>query len=276
MEDKPEKEKNMPVVSLAELLESGVHFGHQTRRWNPKMAQYIYTARNGVHIIDLVQTAQLMEDAYEFVRGEADRGKRFLFIGTKRQAAAIVKQEALRSGSHFVNQRWLGGMLTNWETIRGRVERLKELDELENSGAIDKRPKKEGSVMRRELGKLEKYLGGIKTMRRLPDLVIVVDQRREYNAIQECQKLGIPIISLLDTNCDPDLVDVPIPANDDAIRSVKLILGKISDAIIEGRRGGQAVAEYEEEDFEDETEYEGEETDYSQYAAEFPSENDDN
>jgi small subunit ribosomal protein S2 len=275
MEDKPEKEKNMPVVSLAELLESGVHFGHQTRRWNPKMAQYIYTARNGVHIIDLVQTAQLMEEAYEFVRGEADRGKRFLFIGTKRQAAGIVKQEALRSGSHFVNQRWLGGMLTNWETIRGRVERLKELEELENSGAIDKRPKKEGSVLRRELGKLEKYLGGIKTMRRLPDLVIVVDQRREYNAIQECQKLGIPIISLLDTNCDPDLVDVPIPANDDAIRSVKLILGKISDAIIEGYRGGQAVAEEYEEDFEDETEYE-EEADYSQYAAEFASEDEDN
>ncbi|GAL93857.1 SSU ribosomal protein S2p (SAe) [Microcystis aeruginosa NIES-44] len=275
MEDKPEKEKNMPVVSLAELLESGVHFGHQTRRWNPKMSQYIYTARNGVHIIDLVQTAQLIEEAYEFVRGEADRGKRFLFIGTKRQAAAIIKQEALRSGSHFVNQRWLGGMLTNWETIRGRVERLKELEELENSGALDKRPKKEASVLRRELGKLEKYLGGIKTMRRLPDLVVVVDQRREYNAIQECQKLGIPIISLLDTNCDPDLVDVPIPANDDAIRSVKLILGKISDAIIEGRRGGQAAVEEYEEDYDNETEYE-EEGDYSQYAAEFASGDDDN
>jgi len=275
MEDKPEKEKNMPVVSLAELLESGVHFGHQTRRWNPKMSQYIYTARNGVHIIDLVQTAQLIEEAYEFVRGEADSGKRFLFIGTKRQAAAIIKQEALRSGSHFVNQRWLGGMLTNWETIRGRVERLKELEELENSGALDKRPKKEASVLRRELGKLEKYLGGIKTMRRLPDLVIVVDQRREYNAIQECQKLGIPIISLLDTNCDPDLVDVPIPANDDAIRSVKLILGKISDAIIEGRRGGQAAVEEYEEDYDNETEYE-EGGDYSQYAAEFASGDDDN
>jgi len=275
MEDKPEKEKNMPVVSLAELLESGVHFGHQTRRWNPKMSQYIYTARNGVHIIDLVQTAQLIEEAYEFVRGEADSGKRFLFIGTKRQAAAIIKQEALRSGSHFVNQRWLGGMLTNWETIRGRVERLKELEELVNSGALDKRPKKEASVLRRELGKLEKYLGGIKTMRRLPDLVVVVDQRREYNAIQECQKLGIPIISLLDTNCDPDLVDVPIPANDDAIRSVKLILGKISDAIIEGRRGGQAAVEEYEEDYDNETEYE-EEGDYSQYAAEFASGDDDN
>ncbi|MEG3439211.1 30S ribosomal protein S2 [Pannus brasiliensis CCIBt3594] len=258
----------MPVVSLAELLESGVHFGHQTRRWNPKMDRYIYTARNGVHIIDLVQTAQLMEEAYDYTRTEADRGKRFLFVGTKRQAAGIIKQEALRSGSHFVNQRWLGGMLTNWETIRGRVERLKELEELENSGALDRRPKKEASVLRRELAKLEKYLGGIKTMRRLPDVVVIVDQRREYNAIQECQKLGIPIISLLDTNCDPDLVDVPIPANDDAIRSVKLILGKLSDAIIEGRHG-QVATEEDYEDYEDEEEED--EADYSQYAAEFSS-----
>lgn len=261
----------MPVVSLAELLESGAHFGHQTRRWNPKMDQYIYTARNGVHIIDLVQTAQLLEEAYEYARTEADKGKRFLFVGTKRQAAGIIKQEALRSGSYFVNQRWLGGMLTNWETIRGRVEKLKELDELENSGAIDRRPKKEGSVLRRELGKLEKYLGGIKTMRRLPDIVVVVDQRREYNAIQECQKLGIPIVSLLDTNCDPDLVDVPIPANDDAIRSVKLILGKLADAIIEGRHG-QVATEEDYEDYEDEEE---DDADYSQYAAGFPSGDDD-
>ncbi len=227
----------MPVVSLAELLESGVHFGHQTRRWNPRMDQYIYTARNGVHIIDLVQTAQLMEDAYDYVRKATEQGKRFLFIGTKRQAAGIISQEAQRCGANFVNQRWLGGMLTNWETIRNRVERLKELEALEESGAIDRRPKKEGSVMRRELGKLQKYLGGIKTMRKIPDIVIVVDQRREYNAIQECQKLGIPIIAMLDTNCDPDAVDIPIPANDDAIRSIKLILSKLADAIYEGRHG---------------------------------------
>ncbi|MEB3173917.1 MAG: 30S ribosomal protein S2 [Cyanobacteriota bacterium] len=239
----------MPVVSLAELLESGVHFGHQTRRWNPRMAPYIYTARNGVHIIDLVQTAQLIEDAYEYVRKATEQGKRFLFIGTKRQAAGIIAQEAQRCGANYVNQRWLGGMLTNWETIRNRVERLKELETLESSGAIDRRPKKEGAVLRRELGKLQKYLGGIKTMRKIPDIVVVVDQRREYNAISECQKLGIPIIALLDTNCDPDVVDIPIPANDDAIRSIKLILGKLADAIYEGRHGQQAAEEsYEEFD----------------------------
>ncbi|PSF38083.1 30S ribosomal protein S2 [Aphanothece hegewaldii CCALA 016] len=241
----------MPVVTLAELLESGVHFGHQTRRWNPKMSQYIYTARNGVHIIDLVQTAELMEEAYDYVRKASEQGKRFLFIGTKRQAAGIVAQEALRCGSNFINQRWLGGMLTNWETIRGRVERLKELEELENSGAIEKRPKKEGAVLRRELSKLQKYLGGIKTMRRLPDIAVIVDLRREYNAIKECQKLGIPIVSLLDTNCDPDAVDIPIPANDDAIRSIKLIIGKLADAIHEGRHG-KLEGEDEYEEFEDE------------------------
>jgi small subunit ribosomal protein S2 len=241
----------MAVVSLAELLESGVHFGHQTRRWNPRMAPYIYTARNGVHIIDLVQTAQLIEDAYDYVRKSSEQGKRFLFIGTKRQASGIIAQEAHRCGANFVNQRWLGGMLTNWETIRNRVERLKELETLESSGALDRRPKKEASVLRRELGKLQKYLGGIKTMRKIPDVVVIVDQRREYNAIQECQKLGIPIISLLDTNCDPDAVDIPIPANDDAIRSIKLILGKLADAIYEGRHG-QLATDEDYEEFEDE------------------------
>ena len=240
----------MPVVSLAELLESGVHFGHQTRRWNPRMAQYIFTERNGVHIIDLVQTAQLIEDAYDYVRRSSEQGKKFLFIGTKRQAAGIVAQEAQRCGANFVNQRWLGGMLTNWETIKKRVDRLKELEALEESGAIERRPKKEGSVLRRELGKLHKYLGGIKTMRKLPDVVVVVDQRREYNAIQECQKLGIPIISLLDTNCDPDAVDIPIPANDDAIRSIKLILGKLADAVYEGRHG-QLDTDSDYEEFEE-------------------------
>ncbi len=226
----------MSVITLNELLESGVHFGHQTRRWNPKMAPYIYSARNGVHIIDLVQTAQLIEDAYEYVLNASEEGKRFLFIGTKRQAAGIIAEEASRCGANYVNQRWLGGMLTNWETIKGRVERLKELENMEDNGAIEKRPKKEASVLRRELLRLRKYLGGIKTMRRLPDVVLVVDQRREYNAIQECQKLGIPIISLLDTNCDPSFADVPIPANDDAIRSIKLIVGKLSDAIVQGHQ----------------------------------------
>ncbi len=241
----------MGVVSLSELLESGVHFGHQTRRWNPRMAPYIYTARNGVHIIDLVQTAQLIEEAYDYVRKASEQGKRFLFIGTKRQAAGIISSEAQRCGANFVNQRWLGGMLTNWETISNRVERLKELELLESSGALDRRPKKEASVLRRELGKLQKYLGGIKTMRKIPDIVVVVDQRREYNAIQECQKLGIPIISMLDTNCDPDAVDIPIPANDDAIRSIKLILGKLADAIYEGRHG-QLDSDDDYEEFEEE------------------------
>ncbi len=227
----------MPVVTLAQMMESGVHFGHQTRRWNPKMAPYIFTARNGVHIIDLVQTAQLMEEAYVYMRTAAEQGKRFLFVGTKRQAAGIIAQEASRCGASYINQRWLGGMLTNWTTIKSRVERLKDLERRENSGALDLLPKKEASVLRREMAKLQKYLGGIKNMRKVPDIVIVVDQRREYNAMLECQKLNIPIVSLLDTNCDPDLVDVAIPANDDAIRSVKLILGKLADAIYEGRHG---------------------------------------
>lgn len=248
----------MPVVSLAQLLESGVHFGHQTRRWNPRMSQYIFTERNGVHIIDLVQTAQLMEDAYDYMRTSSEDGKKFLFVGTKRQAAGIIAQEASRCGAYYVNQRWLGGMLTNWTTIKTRVDRLKELERLEESGALDRRPKKEAAVLRRELAKLQKYLGGIKSMRRIPDVVILVDQRREYNAVLECQKLKIPIVSLLDTNCDPSQVDVPIPANDDAIRSIKLILGKLADAIYEGRHGqvfmaGEEVIdeEYYYEDYED-------------------------
>lgn len=239
----------MPVVSLAQMMESGVHFGHQTRRWNPKMAPYIYTSRNGVHIIDLVQTAQLMDNAYNYVRQAAEQGKKFLFVGTKRQAAGIVAQEAARCGSHYVNQRWLGGMLTNWATIKTRVERLKELERREESGALDLLPKKEASVLRREMAKLQKYLGGIKSLRKVPDIVIIVDQRREYNAVQECQKLGVEIVSMLDTNCDPDLVDIPIPANDDAIRSIKLIVGKLADAIYEGRHG-QLDAEEDYEDFE--------------------------
>jgi small subunit ribosomal protein S2 len=246
----------MPVVSLAELLESGVHFGHQTRRWNPKMSPYIYTSRNGVHIIDLVQTAQLIEEAYATVRDASEQGKKVLFVGTKRQAAGIVAQEAARCGAYYVNQRWLGGMLTNWATIKTRVDRLKELERRDESGALDLLPKKEAAVLRREMEKLRKYLGGIKTMRKLPDMVLIVDHRREYNAVQECQKLGIPIIALLDTNCDPDVVDIPIPANDDAIRSIKLIVGKLADAIYEGHHGQGNV------DYEDYEDYDGAEEDY--------------
>jgi small subunit ribosomal protein S2 len=241
----------MPVVTLAQLLESGVHFGHQTRRWNPKMAPYIYTARNGVHIIDLVQTAQLMEEAYNYLRTASEQGKRVLFVGTKRQAAGIIAQEALRCGSFYVNQRWLGGMLTNWMTIKTRVDRLKELQRRQETGALDLLPKKEAAVLRRELEKLQKYLGGISGMRKVPDIVIIVDQRREYNAVQECQKLDVPIVSLLDTNCDPDTVDIPIPANDDAIRSIKLIVGRLADAIYEGRHGQLDADEEDYEDYEE-------------------------
>lgn len=254
----------MPVVSLAQMMESGVHFGHQTRRWNPKMSPYIYTSRNGVHIIDLVQTAQLMEEAYTFMRTAAEQGKKFLFIGTKRQAAGIIAQEASRCGAYYVNQRWLGGMLTNWTTIKTRVERLKDLERRQESGALDLLPKKEAAVLRRELEKLQKYLGGIKLMRKIPDVVLIVDQKREYNAVQECQKLGLTIVSLLDTNCDPDVVDIPIPANDDAIRSIKLIIGKLADAIYEGRHGQLEASE--EEDYED---YEGAEDELEYDESEF-------
>ncbi|MFN7522319.1 MAG: 30S ribosomal protein S2, partial [Aphanizomenon sp.] len=220
-----------------------------------------------VHIIDLVQTAQLMDDAYNYMRTQSEQGKKFLFVGTKRQAAGIIAQEALRCGSHYINQRWLGGMLTNWATIKTRAERLKDLERREETGALDLLPKKEASMLRREMTKLQKYLGGIKNMRKVPDIVVIVDQKREYNAVQECEKLGIPIVSMLDTNCDPDVVDIPIPANDDAIRSIKLIVGKLADAIYEGRHGQLEVEEdyddYADEDYEydegDGPESEGEE-----------------
>lgn len=227
----------MPVVSLDQLLTSGVHFGHQTRRWNPKMEPYIFAERNGVHIIDLVQTAQYLEEAYNYLRRASEQGKKVLFIGTKRQAAGIIAQEAKRCGSYYINQRWLGGMLTNWSTIKSRVDRLKDLERRDSSGALDRLPKKEGARLRREMEKLQKYLGGIKLMRKPPDIVVIVDQKREYNAVQECQKLGIPIVAMLDTNCDPTNADYGIPANDDAIRSVKLIVSKLADAIYEGRHG---------------------------------------
>jgi small subunit ribosomal protein S2 len=223
------------------------------------MDPYIYTSRNGVHIIDLVQTAKLMDDAYNYVRTASEQGKKFLFIGTKRQAAGIIAQEASRCGAYYVNQRWLGGMLTNWTTIKTRVDRLKDLERREETGGLDLLPKKEAAVLRRELEKLQKYLGGIKQMRKVPDVVLIVDQRREYNAVQECTKLSIPIVSLLDTNCDPDVVDIPIPANDDAIRSIKLIVGRLADAIYEGRHGElESEEDYDYEGTEDEYEYEDE------------------
>ena len=232
----------MAVVTLAELLEAGVHFGHQSRRWNPKMFPYIYAERNSIHIIDLVQTAQLLTQACEFVRKASEEGKQFLFVGTKRQAASVISQEAERCGAYYVNQRWLGGILTNWFTIRTRVERLKDLEHKEESGYLDQLPKKETAMLRRELEKLRKNLNGIKDMKRLPDLVVIVDQKRENTAVQECITLGIPIISILDSNCDPDLTNVPIPGNDDAIRSIKLIIGKLADSIVEGSRGDSALS----------------------------------
>nr|YP_009394123.1 ribosomal protein S2 [Rhodomela confervoides]ARW62685.1 ribosomal protein S2 [Rhodomela confervoides] len=225
----------MSIVSLEELLEAGVHFGHQARRWNPKMFPYIYTERNGIHIIDLVQTAQLLNDAYAFIKKSSQEGKTFLFLGTKRQAAGIIAREATRSNSFYVNQRWLGGMLTNWVTIKSRVNRLNELEQKDKEGLLDVLPKKEASIVRKELDRLRKHLNGIKNMKQLPDLVIIVDQKKETTAIQECIKLGVPTICMLDTNCNPEIVDIPIPANDDAIRSIKLVLSKIADAILEGK-----------------------------------------
>nr|ARW60198.1 ribosomal protein S2 [Laurencieae sp.] len=225
----------MSIVSLEELLEAGVHFGHQSRRWNPKMFPYIYTERNGVHIIDLVQTSQLLNNAYEFIKKSSALDKTFLFLGTKRQAAGIIAREASRCNSFYVNQRWLGGMLTNWTTIKSRVDRLNELQKKDREGIIDALPKKEASVVRKELDRLRKHLDGIKDMQKVPDIVIVVDQKKETTAIQECLKLNIPTVCILDTNCNPEIVDIPIPANDDAIRSIKLIISKIADAILEGR-----------------------------------------
>ena len=224
----------MADVSLAQLLDAGVHFGHKAYRWNPKMFPYIYTQRNNIHILDLVQSAQLLKEANSYVKSEAAKEKVFLFIGTKRQASNLIAQEAKRCNSYYVNHRWLGGMLTNWTTLTSRIERLKSLEKQEADQVFDLLPKKEASLRRKELEKLRKHLNGIKDMPRLPDVAIIVDQKREMTAIKECQKLNIPIISILDTNCDPDLVDIPIPGNDDAVRSIKLILNSLTDNINAG------------------------------------------
>ncbi|MCX7884790.1 MAG: 30S ribosomal protein S2 [Caloramator sp.] len=229
----------MSVISMKQLLEAGVHFGHQTRRWNPKMAQYIFTERNGIYIIDLQKTVKKVEEAYDFVKSEAAEGKEILFVGTKKQAQDSVKEEAERCGMHYVNERWLGGMLTNFKTIRTRIARLMELEKMEEDGTFTLLPKKEVIKLRHEKEKLEKNLSGIKNMTRLPDVLFVVDPRKEKNAIAEARNLGIKIVAIVDTNCDPDEVDYVIPGNDDAIRAVKLIASKIADAIIEGRQGEQ-------------------------------------
>ena len=236
------------VVSMKQLLEAGVHFGHQTRRWNPKMAPYIFTERNGIYIIDLQKTVKKLEEAYNFVRELSTEGKSVLFVGTKKQAQDSVKEEALRAGAYYVNARWLGGMLTNFTTIRRRIERLRQLRTMETDGTFDLLPKKEVIKLNLEIEKLEKFLGGIKDMKEIPGALFIVDPRKERIAVAEAKKLGIPIVAIVDTNCDPDEIDYVIPGNDDAIRAVKLISGAIANAIIEGNEGrmGAAAAEAEE------------------------------
>ena len=241
----------MGVVSMKQLLEAGVHFGHQTRRWNPKMAQYIFTERNGIYIIDLQKTVKKLEDAYMFVRDLSANGESVLFVGTKKQAGDSVKEEAERAGAYYVNARWLGGMMTNFKTIRRRIDRLAQLRKMQEDGTFDRLPKKEVIKLELEIEKLEKFLGGIKGMDRLPGALCVVDPRKERIAVQEAKKLGIPIVAIVDTNCDPDEIDYVIPGNDDAIRAVKLISQTMADAIIEGRQGAEAAADVEEAESEE-------------------------
>ena len=233
----------MSVVSMKQLLEAGVHFGHQTRRWNPKMATYIYTERNGIYIIDLQKTVKKLEEAYSFVRQLAENGQTILFVSTKKQATDAVKEEASRVGMYYVNARWLGGMLTNFKTMRTRVDRLAQLKKMQEDGTFDMLPKKEVMKHLGEMEKLEKYLGGVKDMKKLPGALFVVDPRKEHNAIAEARKLHIPIVAIVDTNCDPDEVDYVIPANDDAIRAIRLIAATMANAVQEGRQGVDAEAE---------------------------------
>jgi small subunit ribosomal protein S2 len=230
------------VISMKQLLEAGVHFGHQTRRWNPKMAPYIFTDRNGIYIIDLQKTVKKVDEAYLFVRDLAAGGGTVLFVGTKKQAQESVREEATRCGMFYVNQRWLGGMLTNFNTIRRRVERLHELDHMEESGRMESLPKKEVAELLHERERLNKFLGGIKDMKKLPDALFVIDPRKERIAVAEARKLRIPIVAIVDTNCDPDEIDYVIPGNDDAIRAVRLLTGKMADAVLEGRQGEQIEA----------------------------------
>ena len=241
----------MAVVSMKQLLEAGVHFGHQTRRWNPKMAEYIYMERNGIYIIDLQKTVKKLEDAYSFVRTLAENGQSVLFVGTKKQAQDAVKEEAERVGMYYVNARWLGGMLTNFRTMRTRVDRLAQLKKMQEDGTFDMLPKKEVMKLLGEMAKLEKYLGGVKDMKKLPGALFVIDPRKEHIAIAEARKLHIPIVAIVDTNCDPDEVDYVIPGNDDAIRAIRLISATMANAVQEGRQGidaAEAPAEVKEEE----------------------------
>ena len=229
----------MAVVSMKQLLEAGVHFGHQTRRWNPKMAPYIYTERNGIYIIDLQKTVKKLEEAYAFVRDLSANGGNVLFVGTKKQAQDAIKEEAARCGGYYVNARWLGGMLTNFRTMRTRIDRLAQLRKMEEDGTFAMLPKKEVIKHQAEIEKLEKYLGGVKEMKKLPGALFIVDTRKERNAIAEAHRLGIPVVAIADTNCDPDEIDYPIPGNDDAIRAIRLIASIMANAMIEGRQGEQ-------------------------------------
>ena len=230
---------NSNVVSMKALLEAGVHFGHQTRRWNPKMAPYIYTERNGIYIVDLQKTVRKLEEAYSFVRELSARGKSLLFVGTKKQAQDAIRDEALRCGQYYVNARWLGGMMTNFKTMRTRVDRLNQLKTMQTDGTFDMLPKKEVMKHLGEIEKLEKYLGGVKDMKTLPGALFIVDTRKERNAIAEAHKLGIPVVAIADTNCDPDEIDYVIPGNDDAIRAIKLISSIMANAVLEGKQGEQ-------------------------------------
>ncbi|MDR1736435.1 MAG: 30S ribosomal protein S2 [Oscillospiraceae bacterium] len=238
----------MGVVSMKQLLEAGVHFGHQTRRWNPKMQQYIFTERNGIYIIDLQKTVRKLEEAYTFIKDCSQGGETLLFVGTKKQAQDAIREEAQRVGMFFVNARWLGGMLTNFKTMRGRVTRLQQLQKMEEDGTFDMLPKKEVIKLRGEIQKLEKYLGGVREMRKLPGALFIVDPRKERNAIAEARKLGIPIVAIVDTNCDPDEIDYPIPGNDDAIRAIKLIAATMANAVQEGRQGSAIEEKIAEEE----------------------------
>ena len=233
----------MAVISMKQLLEAGVHFGHQTRRWNPKMKKYIFTERNGIYIIDLQKTVKLVDAAYDYMKNVAEEGGVALFVGTKKQAQEAIKDEAIRAGQYYVNHRWLGGTLTNWDTISKRIDRLKELEKMEEDGTFEVLPKKEVGLLIKEREKLQQNLGGIKDMPGLPDVIFVVDPRKEHIAIQEARKLNIPIVAMVDTNCDPDIVDVIIPSNDDAIRAVKLITKTMADAFVEGNQGEDQVEE---------------------------------
>ncbi|ALC81080.1 MULTISPECIES: 30S ribosomal protein S2 [Bacillus] len=233
----------MSVISMKQLLEAGVHFGHQTRRWNPKMKRYIFTERNGIYIIDLQKTVKKVEEAYNFTKQLAADGGKILFVGTKKQAQESVKEEAERSGMYYVNQRWLGGTLTNFETIQKRIKRLKDIEKMRENGTFDVLPKKEVVQLNKELERLEKFLGGIKDMKGLPDALFIIDPRKERIAVAEARKLHIPIVGIVDTNCDPDEIDHVIPANDDAIRAVKLLTSKMADAILEAKQGEEEAPE---------------------------------